>query len=61
MLNELMCLSAIIWGEARGEAPIGQVAAAYTAINRKKDPSYPDNICKIISRPMAIGMPTITR
>ena len=64
MLNELMCLSAIIWGEARGEAPIGQVAAAYTAINRKKDPRYPDNICKIMQQPnqyeflSKVGMPT---
>lgn len=64
MLNEIMCLSAIIWGEARGEAPIGQVAAAYTAINRKADPNYPNNICKVLQQPnqyeflSKVGMPT---
>lgn len=63
MLNELMCLSAIMWGEARGEKPIGQVAAAYTAINRKADPNYPKNICKILFQPnqyeflSKVGMP----
>jgi len=46
-----MCLSAIMWGEARGEAPIGQVAAAYSAINRKADPRYPKDICKIMKQP----------
>ena len=51
MLNELMCLSMIMFGEARGEADIGKVAVAYTAINRKADPKYPKDICKIMKQP----------
>jgi spore germination cell wall hydrolase CwlJ-like protein len=64
MINEALCLSAIMFGEARGEPDIGKVAVAYTAINRKADPKYPKDICKIMSQPnqyeflSKIGMPT---
>jgi spore germination cell wall hydrolase CwlJ-like protein len=51
LINELMCLSAIMFGEARGESDIGKVAVAYTAINRKADPNYPKDICKIMKQP----------
>ena len=44
MLNEILCLSQIMFGEARGEPDLGKVAVAYTAINRKADPNYPKNI-----------------
>lgn len=63
MLNELMCLSMIMFGEARGESDMGKVAVAYTAINRKADPNYPKDICKIMKQPAQyefltkIGMP----
>ena len=50
MLNEIMCLSMIMFGEARGEPQVGQVAVAYTAVNRKADPHYPNNICKIMTQ-----------
>lgn len=46
-----MCLSAIIFGEARGEPDIGKVATAYSAINRKADPNYPKDICSIMKQP----------
>jgi len=63
MLNELMCLQMLMWGEARGEGNIGMVATAYTAINRKADPNYPKSICEIIKQPrqyqfIDYGMPT---
>lgn len=63
MLNEIMCLSMIMFGEARGEPQIGQVAVAYTAINRKADPNYPKTICQVMKQPyqyqfMDYGMPT---
>ena len=64
MLNELMCLSAIMFGEARGESDIGKIAVAYTAINRKADPKYPKNICAIMRQEKQyeflnkIGMPS---
>ena len=51
MINEIVCLSAIMFGEARGEPEIGKVAVAYTAINRKADPNYPKNICSIMKQP----------
>jgi spore germination cell wall hydrolase CwlJ-like protein len=66
MINEVLCLSALMWGEARGEGNIGMVAAAYTAINRKADPNYPKTICEIIRQPkqyqfLDYGMPTKTQ
>ena len=67
ILNEMLCLSAIMFGEARGESDIGKVAVAYTAINRKADPSYPKNICQIMNQPYQYdflnkyGMPTQTQ
>ena len=51
MINEILCLSAIMWGEARGESDMGKVATAYTAIHRKADPSYPKSICEIMKQP----------
>jgi len=51
LINELMCLSAIMFGEARGESDMGKVAVAYTAMNRKADPNYPKDICKIMKQP----------
>lgn len=64
MINEILCLSAIMFGEARGETDVGKVAVAYTAINRKADPNYPKNICEIMKQPKQYqfiddyGMPT---
>ena len=63
MINEAICLSAIMFGEARGESDIGKIAVAYTAINRKADPSYPKSICSVMRQPNQydflnkIGMP----
>lgn len=66
MINEILCLSAIMFGEARGEPDVGKVAVAYTAINRKADPNYPKNICQIMKQPaqyqfLDYGMPTQTQ
>jgi len=63
MINEILCLSAIMFGEARGEPDIGKVAVAFTAINRKADPNYPKSICSVMKQPkqyqfMDYGMPT---
>ena len=64
MINEILCLSAIMFGEARGESDLGKVAVAYTAINRKADPSYPKTICQVMNQPYQYefltkhGMPT---
>lgn len=66
MINEILCLSAIMFGEARGESDVGKVAVAYTAINRKADPNYPKTICQIMKQPsqyqfLDYGMPTQTQ
>ena len=66
MINEILCLSAIMFGEARGESDMGKVAVAYTAINRKADPNYPKSICQIMKQPaqyqfIDYGMPTETQ
>ena len=63
MINEILCLSQIMFGEARGEPDMGKVAVAYTAINRKADPNYPKNICSVMNQPYQYqflnnGMPT---
>jgi N-acetylmuramoyl-L-alanine amidase len=66
MINEILCLSAIMFGEARGEPDMGKVAVAYTAINRKADPNYPKTICQVMKQPaqyqfLDYGMPTKTQ
>ena len=66
MINEILCLSAIMFGEARGESDVGKVAVAYTAINRKADPNYPKSICQVMKQPaqyqfLDYGMPTQTQ
>ena len=66
MINEILCLSAIMFGEARGEPDVGKVAVAYTAINRKADPNYPKSICQVMKQPaqyqfLDYGMPTQTQ
>ena len=66
MINEILCLQALMWGEARGQGNMGMVATAYTAINRKADPNYPKTICEIIRQPkqyqfIDYGMPTQTQ
>ena len=67
MINEILCLSAIMWGEARGEpSDISRVAVAFTAVNRKADPNYPKSICEVMKQPrqyqfLDYGMPTQTQ
>ena len=45
--KELKCLATMIYGEARGEKEIGQVAVAWTARNRATD----RRICQIVLAP----------
>lgn len=46
--KEVKCLAVMIFGEARGEAEIGQVAVAYTAVNR----AVKTSLCKVVLAPM---------
>lgn len=46
--DELLLLSKLITGEARGESYEGQVAVAAVVINRVKDSRFPNNIKDVI-------------
>jgi len=41
------CLATMVYGEARGEAKRGQIAVAYTAVNRAKNKS----VCQVVLAP----------
>lgn len=44
----LLCLAAMIYGEARGEPVDGQVAVAQVAMNRVVDHRWPDDVCSVV-------------
>jgi hypothetical protein len=46
--NELECLVANIYHEARGEDDLGQAAVAWVTLNRVQHPDYPDTICEVV-------------
>lgn len=45
---DTFCLTATIYGEARGESEIGQALVAKTALNRVADPRWPDSVCGVV-------------
>lgn len=51
-MNEvLMCLSLLVWHEARGENYKGKMSVMEVAYNRSKHEDYPNNICNVIRQP----------
>jgi len=48
---ELQCLAVAIHLEARSESILGQQLVAQVILNRVKDPSFPDSICKVVFQP----------
>ncbi len=42
------CLAEAIYFEARSESEKGQIAVAQVVINRVKNPTYPNSICKVV-------------
>lgn len=48
---EIECLARTIYHESRGEPLAGQMAVAWTALNRKKDANFPKTICSVIKQP----------
>jgi len=46
--NNLNLLARVVYGEARGEPYIGQVAVGAVIMNRVKDPSFPNTIAGVI-------------
>lgn len=54
--DELLLLSRLIAGEARGESYEGQLAVAAVVINRVKDDRFPDNIKDVIYQKNAFSV-----
>ncbi len=54
--DELLLLSKLITGEARGESYEGQVAVAAVVINRVKDPRFPKTIKDVIYQQNAFSV-----
>ena len=46
--NELECLAANIYHEARSESDLGQELVAQVTINRIRDDHYPDDACSVV-------------
>lgn len=51
--NDLRLMANAVYGEARGEPYIGQVAVAAVILNRTKHPSFPDTPAAVIFEPRA--------
>ncbi len=51
--NDLNMMANAVYGEARGEPYVGQVAVAAVILNRVKDPSFPDTVNGVIFEPRA--------
>lgn len=54
--EELLLLSKLVAGEARGESYEGQVAVAAVVINRVQDPRFPDTIRDVIYQKNAFSV-----
>ena len=54
--EELLLLSKLVAGEARGESYKGQVAVAAVVINRVKDPRFPNTIKDVIYQKNAFSV-----
>lgn len=51
--NDLQLLAQTVYGEARGEPYIGQVAIAAVVLNRLEDERFPDTVSGVIYQPGA--------
>lgn len=51
--EDLYWLSRVVYGEARGEPYIGQVAVAAVVLNRTQNKQFPDTIKEVIFQPLA--------
>ena len=54
--EDLLLLSKLVTGEARGESYEGQVAVAAVVINRVKDPRFPNTIKDVIYQKNAFSV-----
>lgn len=46
----VLCLSSVIYWEARGEPLQGQIAVAQVVLNRVKSKQYPNTVCKVVKQ-----------
>lgn len=46
--KEIKCLARVIYHETRGELHAGKLGVAAVAINRTKNPEFPDTVCEVI-------------
>ena len=51
--NDLYLLAKCVYGEARGESYVGQVAVAAVILNRVEHPSFPNTIAGVVYQPWA--------
>ncbi|RFU65560.1 spore cortex-lytic enzyme [Peribacillus glennii] len=51
--NDIQLMANAVYGEARGESYIGQVAIAAVILNRLESPSFPNSISGVIFEPRA--------
>jgi N-acetylmuramoyl-L-alanine amidase len=51
--NDIQLMSNAVYGEARGESYIGQVAIAAVILNRLNSPTFPNTISGVIFEPLA--------
>ncbi|KYD31810.1 spore cortex-lytic enzyme [Parageobacillus toebii] len=51
--NDIQLMANAVYGEARGEPYIGQVAVAAVILNRLEHPSFPDTVAGVIFQPGA--------
>lgn len=51
--NDIQLLANAVYGEARGEPYIGQVAVAAVILNRIQSPSFPNTVAGVIFEPLA--------
>lgn len=47
----VLCLSSVIYHEARGEPLEGQIAVAHVVMNRVESPQFPDTVCEVVTQP----------
>ena len=48
--RELECLALNVYFEARSEPSEGQLAVAYTTLNRVADTQFPDSVCEVVQQ-----------
>lgn len=51
--NDIQLLANAVYGEARGEPYVGQVAIAAVILNRLDSPTFPDTVSGVIFEPLA--------